>query len=199
MYLTIDVETGGIGKDKSLLTAYFGMLDENFKLVDGLLLHTKPNDGIYAITAEALTINGIDLIAHDKMAMTETQAAPVLYEWLKKHSNSGAIKLIPVGHNVHFDIDFIVSKLINKKTWDKFVTYRTLDTGTVGLFLMKAGLIPEISASLGSLAKHFGVEFKAHTADGDALATAECMKRMLDLARKKHDADSVFVTPPLHC
>lgn len=199
MYLTMDVETGGIGKDKSLLTAYFGLLDESFKLVDFLLLHVKPNDGIYSITAEALSINGIDLINHDKTALTENQAAPVLYEWLKKSSKDGSTKLIPIGHNVYFDIDFVVLKLINKKTWDKFVTYRTLDTGTVGLFLMKAGLIPEISASLGSLAKHFGVEFKAHTADGDALATAECMKRMLDLARKKYGSDSVFVTPQLRC
>jgi len=184
MYIAIDTETGGLGDEVSLLTLYLGVLDQHFKLIAELDLCVKPNDGLYHIQPHALTINNIDLVAHDKVAITYDQAATKIYEFLNKVNNGGAIKLIPIGHNVAFDIRFLCQKTLSKKTWDKFVGYRCLDTGTIGRFMMEANLMPMQNASLGDIASYFGVTFQAHTAKGDALASMEVMKKMIDLARK---------------
>jgi len=184
MYIALDTETGGLGDEVSLLTLYLGVFDENFNLMGELDLCVKPNDGLYHIQAQALAINNIDLVAHDKVAITYDKAATEIYNFLQSVNPSGAIKLIPIGHNVAFDIRFLCQKTLTKKNWDKFVGYRCLDTGTISMFMMKANLMPMQKASLGDIAAHFGVTFKAHTAKGDALASVEIMKKMILLAKK---------------
>lgn len=183
MYLSFDVETGGLGHDKSLLTAYFIVLDEEFNKVADLSLRVKPNDGIYKVTAKALEINKIDLIKHDAVAITEQEAGTKLYEFLEQVNPDGKIKLEPLGHNVGFDIEFICASIITKNTWLKYVSYRLLDTGGIGNFLKKAGYIPkEISGSLGSYAQFFGISQEgAHTAEDDVRMTVDVYQGMLNL------------------
>ena len=85
-FLAIDTETGGIGSDKSLLTAYFLILDKDFKIVDDLLLLTRPEDGVYRVTSDALKINGINLIEHDSKAVFYKKAGTLLYDFLIKNN-----------------------------------------------------------------------------------------------------------------
>jgi DNA polymerase III epsilon subunit-like protein len=184
MYIAIDTETGGLGDEVSLLTLYLGVLDPWFNLVGELDLCVKPNDGLYHIQPQSLTISKIDLVAHDAVAITYDQAATKIYEFLNSMNPGGKMKLIPIGHNVAFDIRLICQKTLSKKSWDKFVGYRCLDTGTISRFLMEANIMPLQNASLGDLASYFGVTFDAHTAKGDALASMEVMKHMIRLARK---------------
>jgi DNA polymerase III alpha subunit (gram-positive type) len=179
-YVALDLETGGIGHDKSLLTAYLAILDENMNVVEELDLKIKPNDDIYVLTAEALDINKIDIISHDKIAVSEKIAAQQVYNFLNATTNDGKNKLTPLGHNVQFDIQFLCNKTISKKSWDKFCTYRVLDTGVVAQFLIAQEVLPHMNASLGTLAQHYGITFEAHTAKGDTLATVAVMKRMLN-------------------
>lgn len=180
-FVALDIETGGIGHDKSLLTAYFMVLDENFKKVSDLSLNVKPDNRVYQVTAEALSINGINLIAHDAEAIEEREAGTRLYEFLRLSSGDGKNKLIPVGHNVKFDVDFVWAKLMSRSTWEHFVSYRTLDTGSIAQFFKLAGLMGDaVSGSLGSLAKEFGVvNPKAHDAEGDVFTTVGILKGML--------------------
>jgi len=185
VYLTIDTETGGIGDDISLLTLYMGFLDENFILKKELDLCVKPDDGVYKVNAQGLSINQIDLIEHDKVAITYGQAATVIYDFLNSINPSGKTKLIPIGHNVAFDIRFICQKTLSKKSWDKYVGYRCLDTGTISAFLISAKILPMQNASLETLASYFNIKFNAHTAKGDALATAQVLVKMLELVSKK--------------
>lgn len=181
-YLAFDAETGGTDTDKTLLTLYLACLDLDFNVLAELELAIKPDNGVYQLAAEAMDINKIDIVAHDKIAKTESEAAKELYNFINVHSNKGSKKLIPIGHNVSFDIDFIVSKLLAKKTWDQFVSYRKLDTATIGQFLIEAGLLPaSITASLGSLAKYYGISFNAHMAKDDTLATVEVLRNMMNL------------------
>lgn len=180
-FISLDVETGGIGKDKSLLTAYFMVMDEAGNKVTDLDLRIKPEDKIYHVTAEALSINKINLVSHDAEAITDREAGSRLYEFLRLVSQDGKQKLIPVGHNVKFDIDFIWEKLLSRPSWEHFVSYRVIDTASIGQFLQLAGLIPpEVSGSLGSLAKEFQVvNPAAHTGEGDVLTTVGILKGML--------------------
>lgn len=185
VYVTLDLETGGIGTECSLLTAFFGFLDENLNKLDHLDLQVKPNDGKpYVVQAGGLAVNKIDLIEHDKVAITESQAGQLLVQKLKQHSKNGKIKLIPIGHNVQFDILFIYEHLLAQKNWDMYVSYRKLDTGTIAQFFKLCGFIPnDKSGSLEYLAEMFGVKFKdrAHTAESDAMMCVHILQKMREV------------------
>ena len=180
-YVALDTETGGIGEDKSLLTAYLAILDEDLNVIDELDLKTKPDDGVYRVVGEALRINKIDLATHDLEAITYKEAGTKIYDFLYKNNPGGKLKLIPVGHNVAFDIKFLCEHTLSKKSFDKYVGYRCLDSGTISMFLMKTGRLPQMNASLGTLAAHYGITFDSHTAKGDTLATVAVMKEFLKL------------------
>lgn len=183
-YVALDTETGGF-EGTSLLTAFFSVQDENFKELDSLMLEMKPEDGKYIVTAEALRINGIDLKLHDQRAVTYKEAGTKLYNFLNGNSVLGSDKLIPVGHNVQFDIQKLIEFLISKNSWQKFVSYRTMDTGVVARACIQAGLIPSsVTGSLSSIAEYFGMDTNAaHTADYDVFMTMTVLEKMLELMR----------------
>lgn len=181
-YITLDTETGGVTIDTSLLTVYFGILDKDMNLIDSLSLAIKPNENKpYVVTGQGLGVNKINLVEHDKIAITQSEAGGKLFTFLKKHSNNGKVKLIPIGHNVNFDILHIYEHLLSKPHWDSFVSYRKLDTGMAAQLFKYFGIIPDDkSGSLEYLAERYGIDFgnRAHTADGDALMCVEILKKM---------------------
>jgi DNA polymerase III alpha subunit (gram-positive type) len=183
-FIGLDCETGGFA-GTSLLSFFFGIYDENYQLLDGLELFVKPKDGIYHVTAEALGINGINLINHDKVAVTYEAGGKLLWDFLVKHSDNGKNKLLPLGHNVYFDIQRLTPDLMTKKTWNMFVSYRLVDLGGIVTALKLAGKLPHsISGSLGSICKHFGVQLtNAHDAKADVTATVECVKHCVELMK----------------
>lgn len=183
-YMVFDCETGGIDPNKcSILTLYAQVLDSNFNKLDEIELFIKPNDDIYQVTAEALAINKIDLKKHNEIAVTDSHAAMLFLEFIKAHSNTGKEKLIPVGHNVKYDIDMVTAKLIKKLTFEMFVSYRHIDTGVIGRYLQLVGKLPQtLGGSLSSFAKHFELNTdKAHDAKGDVDMTVEILKRFLGM------------------
>jgi DNA polymerase III alpha subunit (gram-positive type) len=185
-YIAIDTETGGIDKYTSLLTAYFAVLNENFEIVSELDLVVKPEDGNYVVTARALEINRINLVTHDANpnAVNEKVAGGKLREFLIAATANGKTKLVPLGQNVAFDLAKIYEDLLNKTEAEKYISYRVLDTGTIGQFLKVLNKIPEtVSGSLGSWVEHFKVKQReAHTARGDVEMTVDVLKAMIELA-----------------
>lgn len=190
-YIALDIETGGIGDDKSLLTACFlyckydGEHDE-FEIIDGLDLKIKPNDDLYRVTAESLQINQINLIEHNKVAITEKQAGTKLYDKLSYwYLMSEKEKLIPIGHNVAFDIRRVTNTLVHPGTWDQFISYKVLDTCTIAQFLKLQNKLPtNVSCSLVNLTEHFNVKplsGKPHEADYDCLATLNVLENLMKL------------------
>jgi hypothetical protein len=183
--LGMDCETGGIGDDKSLLTSYFGffkLVDDKFVLLDELVLKNKPNDNIYHVTAESFEINKINLIEHDKVAITEKLAGQLLYAKLKDWSRVSNDKLIPIGHNVVFDIRKITTTLISEGSWGSFVSYKTMDTATIAQYLKICGKLPaNVSSSLGQLAAYFKVnaEGNQHEAKHDVLLTIGVLENFM--------------------
>jgi DNA polymerase-3 subunit epsilon len=85
-----------------------------------------------------------------------------------------------VAHNVRFDWGFVVAEV-----------HRTLDLALDGPRVCTVTLARRLvtglrSRALDSLAAYFGVEIPArHRAAGDALATAEILMRLLELARDR--------------
>jgi DNA polymerase III alpha subunit (gram-positive type) len=179
MFLAFDIESGGLGKEVSLLTAYFAVLDKDLKLIDELDLNLIPDDGIYRVQPQGLTVNKINLIELAEKAIPYKDAKTILYKFLEK--NRGEEKLIPLGQNVQFDVDFIVDTIISKGSLDNFVSHRALDTMLVARFLQLNGRLPVESVSLGNLIEYFGIQIEgnAHEARYDTLATVEVYKRLV--------------------
>lgn len=181
-YLSFDVEAGGTEIEHSLLSAYFVVIDEDLKTVYGELdLLVKPDNGNYVMTAQALEVNKINIIEHDKVAITESKAGTLLYNFLKTHAPDGKLKLTPLGHNIAFDVEFIKKHLLNK-SFNQFVAYRMLDTSSIIQLMKLRGSVPrDLAGSLSEIATYFGVSTVdniAHTARGDTWMVIEILRKI---------------------
>jgi len=167
-----------------MLSAYFVVIDEDLKTVYGELdLLIKPDNGNYVVTAEALGVNRINLIEHDKVAITESKAGTLLYNFLKTHAPNGTVKLTPLGHGIAFDVQFVKRHLLNK-SFNQFVSYRMLDTSSIIQFMKLVGQVPrDLAGSLSEIATYFGVSTVtniAHTAKGDTWMVIEILRKLRD-------------------
>lgn len=184
-FLGVDTETGGISEETSLLTAYYGFYQLNnskFTLLDDLDLKIKPNDGIYRVTSEGMNVNKINLIEHDKIAIYEKFAGQQLYKKLQEWFVISKDKIVPVGHNVYFDINRTTDRLISKGSWETFVSYRAMDTCTLAQFYRICGKLPaDISCSLSHLAGYYKVQVtgKHHEAKCDVEMTMGVLENLI--------------------
>jgi hypothetical protein len=189
VFLAFDTESGGIGPDISLLTAHFAVCDAQWGIIDELAIVLKPKEvdqtgsTIYKVTAAALSINKIDLIAHDKVAITKAEAGQRLREFLWKYKPQKGF-LLPMGKNVGGDIAWVNEHLLGSGEWRKYVSYKVYDITTVVAYLKQVGkLSQEVPESLEGLAKYINFGFTAHTADGDTKASIAAMKYLEELSR----------------
>lgn len=183
-YIAFDLESGGILDGCSVLTAFFKVLDQDMKEMDRLHLIVKPNDGVYHCTAEAMAINGINLIEHDKVAISYSEAGGKLRNFLVKNSDNGKIKLIPLGKNINSDIKWVTESILGKKTFNMYVSYRIWEVSTLALAAQRLGKIPyDMSISLGSLVKHFNIDIPGvlHNEEYDTDATILVSEALLRL------------------
>lgn len=186
LYMPLDNETGGLHEDVCLLSTYLEVVDEQFNVIDSLELYVKPNNGVYRVEAQGLDINKINLIEHDKVAITYSEAGQKLFKFLQKNSQDGKIKLIPLGKNVQFDVNGLQKHLLSKPNMEKFVSYRHIDITGLAMGLQIVGKIPEgMSLSLTSLANYFGVygevSGNAHEAKYDTQVTVLMYKKLLEM------------------
>lgn len=190
-YFIFDCETGGTSSDVSLLTVYGMVLNERLEPTDTINLAIKPTNGKYIVQAGAMAVNKINLIEHDKTAISEKEAAVQFYDFAFR--NGANEKMIPIGHNVSMDIEFVKNHLMKDREsaegncWHKFFSYHKIDTATITQFLMLAGKLPnDLSGSLESLAKFFNLSYeKAHNAEFDTKLTLEILKRQIALIDNK--------------
>lgn len=102
----------------------------------------------------------------------------------------GGSELIMVGHNVAFDRYFL-QKLAHDagKSSIRGLSHRSVDTHSLLVALSLMGRIPEAAVNSSGAFKYFGVEPRAdlrHTARGDALATRDLFKLVLEELRSAH-------------
>lgn len=177
--LAFDTETGGLDpKEASLLTAYFEVIDSNFNTLDKLSLKIMPDDGVIKANPQALAVNKIDIQKHKTEAITYSEAKKLLTSFLSKHS-SKYDKLIPLAHNIDFDLGFVQEHLLSKQSWELYNSYRKLDTANLANFFKLVGWFPEgQKMALGDLAKSLEVEFQgdAHTAEADVGVMIQVLK-----------------------
>lgn len=184
-YFFYDTETGGNHTGVSLLTLSGIILDENLNELDDIDLKIKPNDGIYKVEAEALAINGINLVEHDKEAITEREAAAhlraFLWDWsYERGSKDPKPKITVGGWNTYWDNAFVEKYLL--PDFNDLISRHLFDAASIAVLLKNMGLLPrDFHISLKNLAKHYNVEFvkNAHDAKSDITATVAVVKCML--------------------
>lgn len=177
IFLPFDTETGGVTEGTALLSAHFAACDTNWEVLDELELFVKPDNGEYLVTARALEINKIDLIKHDKVAITYSQAGAKLREFLWRYSQNGKIKLQPMGKNVGFDVEKVTETILGAKTFFQFASYRNYDLTALITYLKRTGKLPaDAPESLEGLAKFKGINAEWHTARGDNYAGIAVIK-----------------------
>ena len=197
-YCVLDVESGGTDPRKhSLLTVCFRLLDR--ELNDGPQISFGIKHAVYNVTPEAMAVNKIDLEEHHKTAWDDSRIAGELGEFFgfvpvsecgyaRKHT------ITLIGHNPAFDKGFIDEQL--PMAWPQkrngeyvgistsIFHYRLRDTQAVGDWMNDCGLIDVEKPSLSKLCALFGIEYKAHTADGDVDATAKLWRAYRKLGKK---------------
>ena len=202
IYVSLDCEMGGIDPEYSLLTTYIGAYNEAFELLDDLYLYTKPNDGRYVLSAGGMAVNRINIVEHDRNAITYKEARSKLGSFLRmNYERNGNKRMTCLGHNVTTDLRVIWGNIYPREKWETYVSYRVEDTSPVCQFLLRRGILPYnaqgkegVSGSLESLAKYLGIpvdDSKLHDAKYDTQLTVEVAKALgeLDLSVKAADRE----------
>lgn len=197
-YLFTDAETGGLDQRfHSLLTAYFGIYDENLNLIDDLDLKLKPDDiSKLQVTKEALDVTGINIDEHlkDPNTITYSEGNKKVLELLERNKIKGKRKHFrPSGHNVGFDLTFYEYQLFeeNFDDWRKTVHHNPIDTLRIVTFLQDVGLLPADASRLTDLVKFFGIPMgQAHNAREDIKMNVEVYRCLLKMFKDKKDSFS---------
>jgi exonuclease I len=182
MFVFIDTETGGLTTDYSLLTVAAAITDADFNVISKTCFGLKPP--IYIVSPDAMRVNKINLADHAGVSMSLEKASEEFRHFLASGMEAaGQKKLIPAGHNVRFDLDFIWAQLMPEDEWRKYCTYPALDTAAVARFFSITNTIPGF-CNLVALRQLFQIQTgDAHNAMNDVLATIELAKKFVSISR----------------
>lgn len=184
--IIIDTETGGLdAENHSLLTvsmiATRGRLF--LKAADWKVKHRG-----YHVTPQALEINGIDLVTHDKEATEAYQVASGICQFIEEVRKDPSEKVVFLGQNTAFDMAFLerfMQSCYGLSLFKKLVSHRKLDLMNMTAFLNLSGLLKTDGLGLDDVVKALGIKVpERHTAYGDAWATLEALNHMLRLLDK---------------
>lgn len=180
MYLFLDTETGGLDTSFSLLTVAAAVTDKDFNVLGQICFGVKPP--LYVVDPNAIKVNKINLAEHASNSLSLETASMHLLDFLNDNFVAGnRRKLIPVGHNIKFDLDFIWAYLLPEHKWREFCTHPALDTAVLARFFSSAGVIPP-TFNLVALRQLFNIETgEAHSAQNDVMATIEVAKKFFAL------------------
>lgn len=190
-YICLDLEHGG-APGTSLLQYAAIVLDRDLRELPGSQIDilVKPDSGQYLVEAAALAVNRIDLVEHDKVALSQSHACQRIVQHWRAWSQNGLQKLIPVGQGVVRDLLFLSQgKIISEAVWTQYVSYRGLDTGVLSRALQLAGVIPPYqSTSLVDMCRGMGLivddDARWHDALFDVRASAELVRWQIGQLRQ---------------
>jgi DNA polymerase III subunit epsilon len=182
--VVIDTETGGLDCARHSLLSLAAVLLEDGGIADSREWLVREPDGLLNVEAEALAVNQIDLTQHLAVALHPAQVAAELAAFIPRPYRVYKGRALLAGHNVGFDYGFLVrlARLAGDPGFaDRHFHHRMLDTASIMHFLQLRGELPANPGGLGRACRYFGIEHHgAHTALGDARATALLLARLLE-------------------
>ncbi|MBT7706540.1 3'-5' exonuclease [archaeon] len=181
--IVIDTETSGLRPNQhQVLTVGMLLIDATPHKLDFLNeSHLFVKHKEYHLSRSAMRINGIDIKEHDKIGIFPKLVCKKINNFLDEHS----LRKTPVvGHNVHFDKNFL-KVLFQEEGLDLPFHDEKEDTRYIWARLRKNGLVDQSkNAKLGTIAEHFGVDYtKAHDALADCKITAQVYHKMLPMTK----------------
>lgn len=221
-WLVTDTETGGTTTDFSLLTMFMGVIRKHWKTGDWEIVETinhcgesdydrpknyraqlemslKPEDELYRLSPTAMSINGIDIVEHDKRAFSYSYGKTKLEEFLKdvsgdtycKEANTSIRKwgkpqkFNIVGWNIDFDRKFINHYLMDEDKWSEYFHYSVLDVKSVFMNALRENKLPNYhkdSFKLTDIAQYFDIPVDgAHNAKFDSELTIKVLNKLNNL------------------
>jgi len=194
-YIAFDCETTGVDERCNLLTISFIVLNKTLDIIDTLNLSLKHNFG-YFIYPKALQINQIDIVKHHNNSTELVDAKRLLLYFLNKYKTQ--YNLIPIGHNISFDIKFIIaSGLLTQNEYSNYISCNPIDTISVAQFLKLSGKLPEKqSISLVNLCNYFKLNKSSetnlqHTAEYDIKMTIKLLRHMIQQNKVTSDTCNI--------
>jgi len=188
--LVLDTETGGVDSARDSLLALGAVVWRDGEILDELALNLLHEP--YVVTARALEINGIDLVAHSRTAEPPAMALDRFNAFLAKHFQdqlNQRAKLVLAGHNIGFDVRFLRQFYLGADAeFDEIFDRHTIDTASLLHYLALAGLVPDDLVGSDRAFRYFNVSFdpeERHTALGDARATARLLTELVERLRRQ--------------
>lgn len=186
-YLVLDVETGGLDpKQHSLIEFSYAVIINQFIPVRRQIYMNHGR----VVTDKALEINGIERKAIKEFMSYEVAAHQFIEDMGKVVSAySDKEYLIPIGHNIQFDLGFIEQWLRDANEHEFYWLYldakHAVDTLQLARMARQNEWIIAENAKLETIASYFGVHRKnAHTAKADVEMTIDILERLLRMQKK---------------
>lgn len=179
--IVFDLETTGLDSDKNgIISISAKVFNSNREVITSFDEECQPDNA--EIDLGALKVNRYTLAKIDSLK-TEESVLKDFCDFLLSLKFDG--ELVIVGHNPHFDISFIKSKLKkhNITGFDKAVSHRVVDTASLGRLLVMSGLIKDNKVSLKDLAIALQIPYDAekhHSANYDVDLTAKVLFAIID-------------------
>ncbi len=178
----IDVETTGLVAGKHEIVEICVLLhDDDFHPIDRFVSKIRPLRPDLA-DPKAMEVNGLSLTAL-KGEATPSQVRNALNQWHEEVCDNK--KIIPLGQNYAFDKGFLELFLGKETFYPSMFHYHYRDTMLLAKGLQDSGLLRLDYINLKSMCKHFNVRCDSHTAYGDASATLQIYRKLLDMIRSK--------------
>lgn len=179
--VVIDVETGGVDFTRdALLEVAVVMLNytADGKIANQLseTVHLKPYPG-GRLTPQAMAITGIDPDHPFRFALPEAEGLMHIFATIEQGLiNSGCQRAVLVGHNAHFDLNFLQAAIERCKLKSPLHRFTCYDTATLaGIYYGETVLAKALAAA--------GIGFdpkRAHSAIYDAEQTAHLFCKMVN-------------------
>lgn len=173
LYCIVDVETTGldVSKDKMFEIAMV-VCDENLDRKFDIHHRIKVGDDLMAPNKDNPALKHYDKALWEKDGVTTDIAMTHIAQVL----GSGETKVIPVGHNVRFDLAFIGAACEACKVRYPFF-HVFMDTMSIAAFEAIRRKDPLVVFSLTSITKKYKVKHKdSHSAVGDVEAVYDLLK-----------------------
>ncbi len=184
-FVVLDTETGGFDAAADSILSLGAVVIAEGKIQEPRFFKMINEGDNYNANEGAIAMNGITREHTETMGVSPRDAVLMLVSWMHKWGLSFGVVMI--GANIGFDKPFVqrLFRLAGEEArYNKLFTHRTMDVQSIAAFLEQAGHfdLKGKSASLQNLCQLLDVEIDRsgyHSADIDALATAEVYLKLL--------------------
>lgn len=182
-FLLVDIETTGFDEKKHQILEIGMLAIKDMEIIASMNIALKHKE--YTVTTSAMKANKINLIEHEKNALTLDEAGTTILKFFEDY-NETEKGFIPIGQNVEFDLRFLESmflKIGKIKEYREYVSYRKLDIMQLALIKNLEGKIQLEKQDLDYLLNSLNIDIPdyRHRALGDCQLEYEVLKRLLTL------------------